>query len=82
MNVRERKPRQKKEIVGEFLAELLTGIINSHFNTSTESTFPNVVKSLNNTSCKGSTDKHVSTNYRPVSVLNTFLKTLDSSVFD
>ena len=52
MNVRERKPRQKKEIVGEFLAELLTGIINSHFNTSTESTFPNVVKSLNNTSCQ------------------------------
>ena len=68
------------KVAGNFLVEPLTDIINSCFRTST---FPDLAKRASVTPIdKGGTDKHIYTNYRPVSVLNTFSKIIESSVFD
>ena len=68
------------KIAGIFLVEPLTDIINSCFRTST---FPDLAKRASVTPIdKGGTDKHIYTNYRPVSVLNTFSKIIESSIFD
>ena len=65
---------------GSFLVEPLTGILNSCFSTST---FPDLAKRASVTPIdKGDTDKDIYTNYRPVSVLNTFSKIIESSIFD
>ena len=65
---------------GSFLVEPLTDITNSYFN---KSTFPDPAKRASLTPIdQGGTDKHTYTNYRPVSVLNTFSKIIESSVFD
>ena len=64
----------------EFLVEPLTDIINSCFRTSS---FPDLAKKASVTPIdKGGSDKNVYTNYRPVSVLNTFSKIIESSIFD
>ena len=61
----------------QFLAEPLTDIIKSCFS------FPDLAKRASVTPIdKGGTDKHIYTNYRPVSVLNTFSKIIESSIFD
>ena len=68
------------KVAGNFLVEPLTDIINSCFRTST---FPDLAKRASVTPIdKGGTDKHIYTNYRPVSVLNTFSKIIESSIFD
>ena len=68
------------KVAGKFLVEPLTDIINCCFSRST---FPDLANTASVTPIhKGGIDKHVYTNYRPVSVLYTFLKTIDSSVFD
>ena len=54
--------------------------MNSCFRTST---LPDLAKRASVTPIdKGGTDKHNYTNYRPVNVLNTFSKIIESSVFD
>ena len=60
---------------GNFLVEPLTDIINSCFSTSI---FPELAKRASVTPIdKGGTDKHIYTNYRPVSVFNTFSKIIE-----
>ena len=60
---------------GNFLVEPLTDIINSCFSTSI---FPDLAKRASVTPiAKGGTDKHIYTNYRPVSVFNTFSKIIE-----
>ena len=72
-------PKLIKTVVN-FLVELLTDIINSYFSTST---FPDPAKRASVTPIdKGCTNKHICTNYRPVSVLNTFSNIIESSIFD
>ena len=61
-----------------FLVEPLTNIMNSCFSTST---FPDLGKSLSYTCWQGCIDKHIYTNYRTVSVLNTFSKIIESWIF-
>ena len=73
-------PPKLIKTVGYFFVEPLTDIINSCFSTST---FPGLEKTASVTPIdKGGTDKYIYTNYRPVSVLNTFLKIIESSIFD
>ena len=54
-------PPKLVNIAGKFLVEPLNDIINSCFNTST---FPDLAMPID----KVGTDKHLSTNYRPVSI--------------
>ena len=62
-----------------FLIQPLTDIINLYFSTST---FPDVAQRASVTSIdKSGTNKHTYTNYRPVSVLNTFSKIIKPSIF-
>ena len=68
------------KIAGNILVEPLTDVINSCLRTST---FPDLAKRASVTPInKGGTDKHTYTNFRPASVLNTFLKIIESSIFD
>ena len=47
------------------------------------STFPDLAKRASVTPIdKGGTDQNTYTDYRPVSVLNTFMKIIESSIFD
>ena len=73
-------PPQLIKTAGNFLAEPLTGIINSGFSTST---FPDLIKRASVTPIdKGGTDKHIYTSYRPVIVLKDFSEIIESSLFD
>ena len=68
-------PPKLIKTVGNFLVEPLTNIINSYFSTST---FPNRTNRASVTPiAKVGTDNHNYRNYRPASVLNTFLKIFD-----
>ena len=68
-----------KIAAGQF-AEPLTYIINS---TITQSFFPNKAKQASVTPVdKGENDKDTFSNYRPVSVLNTFFKIIELSIFE
>ena len=68
------------KITGNIFVEPLTDIINSCFSTST---FPDQAKRASVTPIeKGGTDKHIYTNYKPASALNTFSKIIESSIFD
>ena len=72
-------PPKLIKTAGSFLVEPLTDI-NSCFSTST---FPDLAKRVSVTPIdKGGTNKHIYTNCRPVSVLNTFSKIIASSIFD
>ena len=65
---------------GNFLVEPLVGIINSCFNINT---FPDQEKRASVTPVdKGGTYKGICTNYKLASVLNTFAKIIESSIFD
>ena len=73
-------PTKLMKTAGNFLVESLTDIINSCFSTST---FLDVAKRASVSSIdKGGIDKHIYTNYRSVSVLNTFSITIESSIYD
>ena len=73
-------PLKLIKTAGSFLVKPLTDIINSCFSTST---FPDLAKRVSVTPTdEGGSDKHIYTNYRPVSVLNTFSKIIESSIFD
>ena len=73
-------PPKLIKTAGNFYVEPLTDIINPCFRTIT---FPDLEKRGFVTSIdKGGTDKHIYTNYRPVSVLNAFSKITESSIFD
>ena len=73
-------PPKLIKTAGSFLVEPLTDIFDSCFSTST---FPDLAKIASVTTIdKGGTDKHIYTNHRPVSVLNTFSKLIESSIFD
>ena len=72
-------PPKLIKIAGNFLVEPLAGI-SSCFSTST---FPDLARRTSVTPTdKGDTDKHIYTNYKPVSVLNSFSKIIESSIFD
>ena len=73
-------PPELIKAAGNFLVYPITDTINSCFNTST---FPDLAKGASVTSIdKGGTDKHAYANCRPVSVLNTFPKIIETSIFD
>ena len=73
-------PPELIKAAGNFLVYPVTDTINSCFNTST---FPDLAKGASVTSIdKGGTDKHAYANCRLVSVLNTFPKIIETSIFD
>ena len=75
-----RRPPTLIKTASNFLVEPLTDIINSCFSIST---FADLAKRASVTPIdKGGTDKHTYTNYRPVSVLNTFSEIIQSLIFD
>ena len=62
-------PSKLIKTAGNFFVEPLTDIINCCFSTST---FPDLAKKASVIPIgKGDTDKHIYTNYKPVSALNT-----------
>ena len=72
-------PKLVKPAVDQ-LAESFTCIFNSAI---AQSIFPNKVKEASVTPVdKGENEKHIFRNYRPVSVLNTFSKIIELSIFD
>ena len=68
------------KIASNFLSEPITNIVNTAIDTNT---FPDRAKQASVTPIdKGGNDKHIYTNYRPVSVLNTFSKFIELAIFD
>ena len=73
-------PPRLLKMASNFLSEPITNIINTAIDTNT---FPNRAKQASVTPIdKGGNDKHIYTNYRPVSVLNTFSKIIELAIFD
>ena len=73
-------PAKLIKTAGNFLVEPFTDIINSCFSTST---FPDLAERASVIPIdQGGTNKHIYTNYRPVTVLNTFSKIIEPSIFD
>ena len=67
-------------MASNLLSEPITDIINTAIDTNT---FPDRAKRASATpNDKGGNDKHIYTNYRPVSVLNTFSKIIELAIFD
>ena len=72
-------PLKLIKTAGNFIVEPLTDIINSCFGTST---FPDLAKRASVTPIdKGSSDKHIYTNCRPVIVLKVFSEIIEPSLF-
>ena len=73
-------PPSLVKMASNFLSEPITDIINTAIGTNT---FPDRAKGAPVTPIdKGKDDKHIYTNYRPVSVLDTFTKIIELAVFD
>ena len=73
-------PPRLLKMASNFLSEPITNIINTAIDTNT---FPDRAKQASVTPIdKGGNDKHIYTNYRPVSVLNTFSKIIELAIFD
>ena len=67
-------------MASNFLSEPITNIINTAIDTNT---FPNRAKRASVTPIdKSGNDKQIYTNYRPVSVLNIFLKIIELAISD
>ena len=67
-------------MASNFLSERITGIISTDIDTNT---FPDRANPESVTPIdKGENDKHIYTNYRPPSVLNTFSKFIELTIFD
>ena len=76
----DKTPRRLVKMVSNFLSEPITDIINIAIDTNT---FPDRAKRASVTPIdKGVNNKHIYTNYRPVSVLNTFSRIIELTIFD
>ena len=73
-------PPRLVKMASNFLSEPIANIINTAIDTNI---FPDRAKRASVTPTdKGGNDKHIYTNYRPVSVLNTFSKIIELAIFD
>ena len=73
-------PPRLLKIASNFMSEPITDTIKTAIDTNT---FPDRAKRVSVTPIdKGGNDKHISTNYRLISVLNTFSKIIELAISD